>query len=542
MKYRFVAGLTVLLVAATSGHSLVAQERSASRAPANPPRTAPSGAGVIVGRVFDASTNAPIRRAQIQASNDRTFVDALSDDDGRFQLGNLTPGRWSVTVSKGGYFSWHIGQKRPFEAPPRISITRGQRLNADVPLSRGGVISGRVFDETGEPLAALRVRVYRARMSQGYRRLEAVAAADDTDDTGAFRIYGLPPGDYYVAASLRMAPADSVVQTTYSPTYYPGTGDLADAQRVRVGLGTEATAIFPLLPIRHVRVTGTVITASGTPANAFLNLVSEAAELGMPLGIGGVTREDGTFTLPDIPPGRYTLNASLRGDGPSENGSTPMTIGNDDVTGITLVTGRAATMKGQFVADAGVSRQIPAGLEVIAVAARAGGSVISSDMGTSFELGELAEPFTLRVDRLPEGWAVKAIVVNGIDVTDTKAVLASNQEADARIVITDRVTQISGTVTTGGRPVKGDVLVFPEDPSKWTYPSRYVRTTSADDRGRFRISGLPGGERYLAIAADYVEEGEHYDPEFLNRMRDAAVVFSLDEAETRALDLTLLER
>jgi hypothetical protein len=409
-------------------------------------------------------------------------------------------------------------------------------------LSRGGVISGRVFDETGEPLAALRVRVYRARMSQGYRRLEAVAAADDTDDTGAFRIYGLPPGDYYVAASLRMAPADSVVQTTYSPTYYPGTGDLADAQRVRVGLGTEATAIFPLLPIRHVRVTGTVITASGTPANAFLNLVSEAAELGMPLGIGGVTREDGTFTLPDIPPGRYTLNASLRGDGPSENGSTPMTIGNDDVTGITLVTGRAATMKGQFVADAGVSRQIPAGLEVIAVAARAGGSVISSDMGTSFELGELAEPFTLRVDRLPEGWAVKAIVVNGIDVTDTKAVLASNQEADARIVITDRVTQISGTVTTGGRPVKGDVLVFPEDPSKWTYPSRYVRTTSADDRGRFRISGLPGGERYLAIAADYVEEGEHYDPEFLNRMRDAAVVFSLDEAETRALDLTLLER
>ena len=130
-----------------------------------------------------------------------------------------------------------------------------------------------------------------------------MGAADQTDDTGAYRIFGLPPGDYYVAASLRMAPADSVVQTTYSPTYYPGTGELAEAQRIRVDLGTESTAIFPLLPVRSVTVTGTVLTSSGGPANAFLNLESESAEFGTPLGIGGVTQPDGTFTIPDVPPG-----------------------------------------------------------------------------------------------------------------------------------------------------------------------------------------------------------------------------------------------
>ena len=118
-----------------------------------------------------------------------------------------------------------------------------------------------------------------------------------------------------------MAPLDSVVQTTYSPTYYPGTGELAEAQRIRVDLGTESTAIFPLLPIRHVTVTGSVASSSGGPANAFLNLESDSAEFGTPLGIGGVTQPDGTFTIPDVPPGRYTLKASLRGTSEIVEGS-----------------------------------------------------------------------------------------------------------------------------------------------------------------------------------------------------------------------------
>jgi hypothetical protein len=414
-------------------------------------------------------------------------------------------------------------------------------VTADVPLSRGGVIVGRVSDETGEPLAGLRVRVYRARMAQGFRRLEDVGAADYTDDTGAYRIFGLPPGDYYVAASLRMAPLDSVVQTTYSPTYYPGTGELAEAQRIRVELGTESTAIFPLLPIHRVNVTGTVLTSSGAPANAFLNLESEASEFGIPLGIGGVTQPDGTFTMPDIPPGRYTLHASLRGDGPSEAGSVPLTVGNDDVSGNTIVTGRPATIKGRIVADTGVTGALPKAL-VVATSARAGGKVLSSGSGPAFELDDLSEPFTLHVEDLPDGWTVKAIAVNNSDVTDTKIALPANQEAAAQIVLTNRVTTITGTVSTDGKTAPAEVVVFPADASKWSFPSRFVRTTSADDKGRFRITGLPPSDRYLAVAANYLEDGEHYDPEFLERIRGAAMAFSLDEAATRTLELKVLER
>ena len=500
-----------------------------------------SGNGSIVGRVLDAATNTPIRRAQIQGSNNELFVDALSDDQGRFQLTNLPQGEWRVMVSKGGYFTSQPGQRRPFVPPPPITLARGQRVSADVFLSRGGVIAGRVSDEAGEPLAGLRVRVYRAKMVGGYRRLEDVGAADQTDDTGAYRIFGLPPGDYYVAASLRMAPPDSVVQTTYSPTYYPGTGELAQAQRIRVELGTESTAIFPLLPVRSVNVTGTVLTSSGGPANAFLNLVSDAAEFGTPLGIGGVTQPDGTFILPDVPPGRYTLNASLRGDGPAETGSMPLTVLNDDLTGNTIVTGRPATLKGQFVADAGVVGAIPDAL-LVATAARPGGKVLASGSGRTFELDELSEPFTLRVEYLPDGWGVKSIVVNGMDVTDAKVELAANQEAEAQVVLTNRLTRLTGTVSADGQPVKAEVVVFAADAAKWSYPSRFVRTGSADEKGRFRISGLPPAERYLVVATDYLEADEHYDPEFLERMRDSATPFLLEGTDTHSLELKVIAR
>ena len=530
------------IVAALIGACLVTAVAGVAHAqPRRGPGPQRPGNGAIAGRVFDAATNTPIRRAQIQGSNNELFVDALSDDQGRFQLTNLPPGEWRVTVAKGGYFTSQPGQRRPFDPPPPIRLARGQRVSADIHLSRGGVIAGRVSDDAGEPLAGLRVRVYRAKMVGGYRRLEDVGAADQTDDTGAYRIFGLPPGDYYVAASLRMAPADSVVQTTYSPTYYPGTGELAQAQRIRVDLGTESTAIFPLLPVRSVTVTGTVVTSSGGPANAFLSLDSDAAEFGTPLGIGGVTQPDGTFTIPDVPPGRYTLNASLRGDGPAETGSIPVQVLSDDVTGNVIVTGRSATMKGKFVADAGVVGAMPDAL-LVATAARPGGKVLGSGSGKTFELDELSEPFTLRVESLPDGWGVKSIVVNGMDVTDTKIELAANQEADVQVVLTNRLTRVTGTVSAEGQPMKADVVVFAADSAKWSYPSRFVRAVSADDKGRFRISGLPPSERYLAVATDYLEDDEHYDPEFLERMRSAAVEFSLNDVENRTLDLKVIER
>jgi hypothetical protein len=63
-----------------------------------------------------------------------------------------------------------------------------------------------------------------------------------------------------------------------------------------------------------------------------------------------------------------------------------------------------------------------------------------------------------------------------------------------------------------------------------------------DQTGVFHARSLPPGERYLAVAVDYLEQGEFQDPLFLERMRGRATPFSLSDGENKNLDLTLIER
>lgn len=523
-----------LVTAAVAAPTLIAQQRVR-------PDAVAAGPGVISGRLTAADTRAALRGAEVTAmrmTESGVLIDpagqqtVMTDDDGRFAFTGLRLGTWKVTASRTGYIPWQFGQRRPFQSPPPIELSPGrERMVADFILPRASAIAGRVYDESGEPVMNARVTAYRARMRQGRRQLEPVGHPDQSDDTGGFRIYGLAPGQYYVAASLRVAPADSIVDTTYAPTYYPGTGNLAEAQRITLQVGGEAFAGFQLLPVRRLRITGSVFTSGGAPARAFLTLVSEAAEHGVPLGMGGATRSDGTFTLPDVAPGRYTLFASLREDAPGESAEIPLTVGFDDVTGLTLVTAPAASIRGTFVADAGVTRPLPQGIGVTAHSYRTGGPTTAGTVsGRTFEIAGPGGPFFLEFHDVPPGWMVKRIEIAGLDATDAPVDLRSQQDASARIVLTDRLTEVSGTL--GDRGAAGlTVVVFPEQPAAWARPSRYIRTAVTDTRGRFRVDGLPAGRRYLAVAVDYLEEAEGEDPDFLSSVAGGAASFALAEGQ-----------
>jgi hypothetical protein len=509
----------------------------------DPPGPDARGTASIAGHVMTPGSNTPVRAAEVVATNQvGATVKTKTDENGVYRLDGLPPGNWRLTASKAGYVTWQFAQRRPFQTPPPIQLGTGQAFTADLPLTRGGAISGRVYDASGDSLGGLHVRVYRATMEQGMRRLKAVGLADLTDDTGSFRVYGLPPGDYYVAASLRVAPIDSIVETTYAPTYFPGTSDLSEAQRIKLGLGTEATATFQLLSIRTTRISGTVLNSSGAPANAFLNLVPQGSEFGIPTGAGGVTRSDGTFTLHDVAPGRYVLKATLRGDGPDEAASIPVTVDGSELSGLSLMTGRPASLRGTIVADAGVTRTLPGTLSVIAFSAHEGNTVLDRGDGLKFEIDSISEPFRLSLDGLPEGWAVTQILMNDGDVVDDAIELSPGQQGVARIVVTDRLTDVNGSVTPIDKTTPRLVVVFPENSAKWIPRSRHVRRIEAEPDGSFRIRGLPPGEQYLAVATDYLEDGEHLDPEFLTEIRNVAVPFTLDDAEQRTLELKVVER
>src|SRR5262245_40069076 len=171
-----------------------------------PGRQAKVGTGRLRGRVLAAGdTNSALRRAQVRISGpDIGTKTALTDTQGRFEFKDLPAGRFTVSVSKSGFVTMQYGQSRPFEPGRPIELTDGQLMDkADVALPRGSVLAGRVVDEFGEAVAEADVTAMRMQYQNGRRRLVPSGRNASTNDLGQFRLYGLPPGEYYVSATLR---------------------------------------------------------------------------------------------------------------------------------------------------------------------------------------------------------------------------------------------------------------------------------------------------------------------------------------------------
>src|SRR5687768_17577104 len=164
-----------------------------------------TGTGRIKGRLVTADTGTPVRRAQVRLSGpDIMPKSAATDQEGRFEFKDLPAGAFSVSASKSGFVTVNYGQKRPFEPGKPIEIVDGQVVeNADITMPRGSVISGRIMDEFGDPIADTQVSAMRSTWVNGRRRLQSAGRTATTNDLGQYRIYGLPPGDYFVSATLR---------------------------------------------------------------------------------------------------------------------------------------------------------------------------------------------------------------------------------------------------------------------------------------------------------------------------------------------------
>jgi hypothetical protein len=136
-------------------------------------------------------------------------------------------------------------------------------------------------------------------------------------------------------------------------------------------------------------------------------------------------------------------------------------------------------------------------------------------------------------------WTLKSIQAGGQDVTDQPIEIKPGQNIDnVTVVLTDRLTELSGTVRDAKGAGMGGVTViaFSTDPQLWRPQSRQIQVARTDQAGAYHIRSLPPGD-YLVIAVDDVEQGEWFDPAYLEEMRPAAKKVSLTEGEKKSEDL-----
>jgi protocatechuate 3,4-dioxygenase beta subunit len=364
----------VLLTAVLAGAQAPVRDNTQPAA-----RRIPVGTASISGTVVSTDTGRPIRDARVSLNGLAGAVPAgrgiapptpdapgpptlsisrtaVSDSQGRFTFTRLAAGRYSVSVNRDGYLSASYGQSRPNAGTfPAIELADGQQRAISIGMIRGGVLAGRVFDEDGEPMRNVQVQAWRLDRSSGSRRLQQMNGAQ-TNDRGAYRVFGLQPGRYLVSATPRnanpiLAPnaadiaiveqaiatgkvntppsgpayvmAPPPVQLTspvrftqppgYLPVYFPGSLTASSAAVLTITGSEEYEGLD--IQLQHVQATsirGTIVPPPPMGVSVQVGLISADPMSGTQSTFIGVNQEDGMFTFNSVAPGRYTMFAQTR--------------------------------------------------------------------------------------------------------------------------------------------------------------------------------------------------------------------------------------
>ncbi len=516
---------------------------SAAPQSAQPTPPVPPAPATIRGRIV-RSDNVPLRLARVRltSANARPLgFPVLTDEDGRYEFADVTPGSYYVLASKSGYLTIAFGQRRASDRGDPITAAAGAVVeHVDLILPRAAIVAGVITDENGEPLENTAVSVWQIRFSAGRRRLTGVPGASTrkTDDRGRYRLFGLQPGRYLVGAVVgQLLPDQSTLDVPgYSRTYFPGTANPTEAEIVDVRPGQDAMNIdFSLVRGPTARVSGIALSSDGEPVQGLTMIPSFRSGAVAIDPVGARTRLDGSFEFENVAPGEYVVQAARPRASQSaegEFGAQYVTVSGADVDGVIVQMSAGSEISGRVVFEDGDPPK-PGGFELqpapvdLDLTSLIGRSTASADAyeNWTFAMRGINGPRRLRVTRAPEGWMLRRILHDGIDITDAVQTFGTIEQsmANVEVVMTRAVTAIGGSVTDrrGAPAIDAAVVAFSADRSLWYPGSRFVGRADVRRSGAFIIPLLaPGDYRVAVVDKSRVADvsGEIEDPDFLESL------------------------
>ena len=304
--------------------------------------------GIITGRVVNESGQ-PLANASItifSVGSMQQHNGTVSDRDGKFQLSGLEPRSYRIVAWLSSY-------------APSISPTI-YRVgdSATLTLAKGGVITGTVTSQAGEPVVGARVhaRMISEDTSQFALPYSVFPLERTTDDRGVYRIYGLRAGTYVVWAGGGAGSngPDIDIYDDVVPTYSPAsTRDTAAEISVHAGEEVSNVDIRFRGEPGHTISGRAIQSGSLQPLGYFLNLTAvgkNKSEWTVATGQPDDSRgfvfrgiDDGDYDLTALPLNREGLGGAIA--------TRRIKVSGADVTGIELNVEPLGSVSGRIVLE-----------------------------------------------------------------------------------------------------------------------------------------------------------------------------------------------
>jgi len=506
----------------------------AARAQTTPP--AKKAPATIAGRVTLDNHGAPGVHVMLKPHTDDGGVSvgfgseqapalgATTDADGRYRLADVPPGSYRVSA----FAPAHAveGESNPFTPGKTVNVAEGENVeNVDFSLTRGAVITGRVIDEKDRPVIAEPVSAYKLdvdgkRQSIGFPNF----VRWQTDDRGVYRIFGLEPGRYLVAAGVS---SDDRLNNLggigggYRQTFHPDAVEEAQAKIVEVKSGEEAANIDITIapPVKGYAVTGRVVEADTNKPipDVTVNYNTAGRRTNSPRAGSAVTNSLGEFRFEDLPPNNYSaFVVNTRGVIPTFGDQVTFDVTAGDVSGLEIRMQREATISGTVAIEGSNDPALRAKLAQVNLIAYGGsgparvviwpgGNRTISPNGT-FKLSDV-KPGKARITMGPigpKGFALLRIEHNGVEVKEFN-VNAGDQITGVRLVFAYGNSVIAGRVEVKGGALPPGARL---EVTAWRQGEAMIgqRDISAevDGRGQFVIEGLSQGTYKLVLTSENI--------------------------------------
>lgn len=490
------------------------------------------------GRVLHFLTAQPLPKVAITVRDDRgrQLPGALTDDSGRFALFSLPPGRYRLRAERAGFL--------PAEFPTVLSLQEGQRLiDLNLRLTPHSVLSGRVSAPDGEPLSDAAIYCFQFVYSRGRKVLSPIASAT-TDDRGQYRLPGLAPASYLVAAvyqpTVRFIAGTGgtahPARESWTPLFYPNSTDATSASPVITPPGQDVQGVdFVLQPAPAVRLRGRI--APLIASHVSLRLVPRHSESAFFLVRNAIVQPaTGVFEVPDVTPGAYALAAESSDGDTRYFASLPVDVSSQDLDGLELTLTPAPSLSGSIQCDTA----LPAVSLSLQPADNPFAASLSTrvDSGASFLFRSVPPGvYVLSLKGLPDGFYLQSIRCGALEIPEDAVPLSAGAALlPLTISIGRDAGRVAGIVTTAQSDRHAATVVL--IPSSPRFFSRYQRVLTDQD-GAFSIPSVAPGE-YSAYAFEFLEPGAEFDADTLAPHRRSARPFTLRPSAAKTLNLPLI--